>query len=123
GVERVLLCSGKVVWDLRAQRAKRSDQRTAILPVEQLYPLPADHITAELGRFSRLREVRWVQDEPRNMGAWPFMWTNLAPRLAEADAHGLVLTGVTRPAGSAPSVGSNARHLEQQRALIDEAFA
>ncbi|HET6729447.1 MAG TPA: multifunctional oxoglutarate decarboxylase/oxoglutarate dehydrogenase thiamine pyrophosphate-binding subunit/dihydrolipoyllysine-residue succinyltransferase subunit [Jiangellaceae bacterium] len=122
-VETVLLCSGKVVWDLRAERAKRSDERTAIVPVEQLYPLPADQIVAELGRFPRLRDVRWVQDEPRNMGAWPFMWLNLASRLGQVDGASLVLTGVTRPASSAPSVGSHARHLQQLRELVDEAFA
>jgi 2-oxoglutarate dehydrogenase E1 component len=122
-VETVLLCSGKVVWDLRAERAKRSDELTAIVPVEQLYPLPVDQIVAELGRFPRLRDVRWVQDEPRNMGAWPFMWLNLAPRLGQVEGASLVLTGVTRPGSSAPSVGSHARHLQQHRELLDEAFA
>ncbi|MGH8775985.1 MAG: multifunctional oxoglutarate decarboxylase/oxoglutarate dehydrogenase thiamine pyrophosphate-binding subunit/dihydrolipoyllysine-residue succinyltransferase subunit [Jiangellaceae bacterium] len=117
-VERLLLCSGKIVWDLLAERTKRSDERTAIVAVEQLYPLPAVEIVAELGRFADAREVRWVQDEPRNMGAWPFVALHLAPALRD-----IVLTGVTRPPGAAPSVGSHARHVEEQRNLMAEAFA
>jgi multifunctional 2-oxoglutarate metabolism enzyme len=117
-VTRVLLCSGKIVWDLRAERTKRSDERTAIVPVEQLYPLPLEQIVAEVGRFPGARQVRWVQDEPQNMGAWPFVALHLAPQL-----QGIELTGVTRPPGSTPSVGSHARHLEQQRQLMDDSFA
>jgi multifunctional 2-oxoglutarate metabolism enzyme len=117
-VDRVLLCSGKIVWDLRAERTKRSDDHTAIVPVEQLYPFPADEIVAEVGRLPGTKQVRWVQDEPHNMGAWPFVALHLAPQLS-----GVELVGVTRPAGSAPSVGSHARHVEQQRQLMDDSFA
>jgi 2-oxoglutarate dehydrogenase E1 component len=80
--------------------------------------LPADEIVAEVDRFSGVKQVRWVQDEPYNMGAWPFVALHLAPELS-----GVELTGVTRPAGSAPSVGSHVRHVEQQRQLMDDSFA
>ncbi|WP_026875164.1 multifunctional oxoglutarate decarboxylase/oxoglutarate dehydrogenase thiamine pyrophosphate-binding subunit/dihydrolipoyllysine-residue succinyltransferase subunit [Jiangella gansuensis] len=118
-VERVLLCSGKITWELLAERGKRSDERTAIIPVEQLYPLPADDIVRQLGEFPNLREVRWVQDEPENMGPWPFMALHLAPRLPQ---H-LPFTSVTRPASTSPAVGNHTVHIEQQKALHDAAFA
>ncbi|WP_298332396.1 multifunctional oxoglutarate decarboxylase/oxoglutarate dehydrogenase thiamine pyrophosphate-binding subunit/dihydrolipoyllysine-residue succinyltransferase subunit [Haloactinopolyspora sp.] len=118
-VERVMLCSGKIVWDLVAQRAERSDTRTAIIPVEQLYPLPVDDIKQRLAEFPNLREIRWVQDEPENMGAWPFMALQLSPHLPD----GVPFTGVTRPASTAPAVGNHSVHIEQQKLLHDAAFA
>ncbi|MGH8826942.1 MAG: multifunctional oxoglutarate decarboxylase/oxoglutarate dehydrogenase thiamine pyrophosphate-binding subunit/dihydrolipoyllysine-residue succinyltransferase subunit, partial [Jiangellaceae bacterium] len=117
-VERVLLCSGKITWDLMNARKTRSDDRTAIVRFEQLYPLPVEQVLAELAKFPALREVRWVQDEPENMGPWPFMALNLAPRLPE----GLTLTGITRPASTAPAVGTHSRHIEEQTELHDRAF-
>ncbi|MFW6091810.1 MAG: multifunctional oxoglutarate decarboxylase/oxoglutarate dehydrogenase thiamine pyrophosphate-binding subunit/dihydrolipoyllysine-residue succinyltransferase subunit, partial [Actinomycetota bacterium] len=117
-VERVLLCSGKIVWELRAEREKRSDDRTAILPVEQLYPLPATETKTELSRFPALREVRWVQDEPQNMGAWPFIALHLTPQL-----EGTRLTSVTRPASASPAVGSMSQHTSEQRELMERAFS
>jgi multifunctional 2-oxoglutarate metabolism enzyme len=116
-VERVLLCSGKVAWDLRAEREKRSDDRTAIVTVEQLYPLAAAEITAELEKYRSLGEVRWVQDEPRNMGGWPFMALNLTPHL-----DGRTLVPITRPESAAPAVGSISQHQTEHRQLMDEAF-
>ncbi|HEU4542499.1 MAG TPA: multifunctional oxoglutarate decarboxylase/oxoglutarate dehydrogenase thiamine pyrophosphate-binding subunit/dihydrolipoyllysine-residue succinyltransferase subunit, partial [Jiangellaceae bacterium] len=117
-VERILLCSGKIVWELRAEREKRSDARTAIVPVEQLYPLPAAQLAAELNRYPSLREVRWVQDEPRNMGAWPFMALNLPPHL---DGRSFIV--VSRSESSAPAVGSISQHQAEHRELLDQAFA
>jgi 2-oxoglutarate dehydrogenase E1 component len=117
-VERVLLCSGKIVWELRAERDKRSDTRTAIVPVEQLYPLQSALLAAELNRYPSLREVRWVQDEPRNMGAWPFMALNLPPHL-----DGRPFTAVPRPESPSPAVGSISQHQAEHRELMDQAFA
>ncbi|PSL06672.1 2-oxoglutarate dehydrogenase E1 component [Haloactinopolyspora alba] len=117
-VDRVLLCTGRITWDLLAQRSKRSDERTAILPVEQLYPLPVKDLTDKLSGYPNLREVRWVQDEPENMGAWPFMALHLAPEMPS----GVTLSGVTRPANTAPAVGNHAVHVEQQNELHDTAF-
>ncbi|MGH7268093.1 MAG: multifunctional oxoglutarate decarboxylase/oxoglutarate dehydrogenase thiamine pyrophosphate-binding subunit/dihydrolipoyllysine-residue succinyltransferase subunit, partial [Candidatus Rokuibacteriota bacterium] len=74
-VEKVLLCSGRVTWDLFEERRKQEgdDLRTAIVRFEQLYPRPVEELKTELGRYPNLREVRWVQDEPANMGPWPHM--------------------------------------------------
>jgi multifunctional 2-oxoglutarate metabolism enzyme len=116
-VERVLLCSGKIAWDLRAEREQRSDDRTAIVRFEQLYPLAVPEITRELKRFRSLREIRWVQDEPRNMGPWPFVALNLPTHL-----DGRELVPVTRAESSAPAVGSISQHQAEHRQLMDEAF-
>jgi multifunctional 2-oxoglutarate metabolism enzyme len=121
-VKQLILCSGKVRWDL--VNARRDDRSTAIAAVERLYPLPAKQIAAELSRYPNLTEVRWVQDEPLNQGAWPFMALNLPTALAEeVPGRNIELTPITRPASSAPSVGSAKVHEQQQRALLEAALA
>jgi multifunctional 2-oxoglutarate metabolism enzyme len=123
-VNLVLLCSGKIRWDLvnaRSQAGKEGE--VAIIPVERLYPLPGKDLVKQIRRFERVEELRWVQDEPVNQGAWPFMALNLPPRLAELEpGRTLRLTKVARPESSAPSVGSTAVHLQQQRTLMATAF-
>jgi multifunctional 2-oxoglutarate metabolism enzyme len=92
--------------------------------VERLYPLAAKDIAKQLRRFDRVEEVRWVQDEPANQGAWPFVALNLPQRLAELEPNRTWrLAKVTRPESSAPSVGSASVHLQQQRALMETALA
>jgi 2-oxoglutarate dehydrogenase E1 component len=118
-VRRVLLCSGKVAWDLTAERTKRQDAATAIVRVEQLYPLPVDELRAELERFPNASVVRWVQDEPANQGPWPFMGLALPERVLDD----VPLSLVARPESSAPAVGSHARHLSELRSLLEQAFA
>jgi 2-oxoglutarate decarboxylase len=124
-VKLVLLCTGKVRWDLvNARSSAGKDGEVAIIAVERLYPLPIKDLVKQLKRFEGVEELRWVQDEPGNQGAWPFMALNLPQRLAEADpGRTWRLTNVTRPESSAPSVGSASVHLQQQRALMEQAFA
>ena len=124
-VTSVILCSGKVRWDLVNRRAQEGkEQQVAIIPVERLYPLPANEIVAELRRYPGVREVRWVQDEPENQGAWPFMALNLPAALAEAAPDNQwSLVHITRPASSAPSVGSAKVHESQQQQLVTAALA
>jgi 2-oxoglutarate dehydrogenase E1 component len=119
-VHTLLLCSGRVTWDLVAELEKQ-DAGFALARVEQLYPLPAAEVLAEMSRYPRLREVRFVQDEPANQGPWPFMALNLAPVL-QRHAPGVPLTSVTRAESAAPSVGSLSVHSEQQRALLAQAL-
>ncbi len=122
-VTSVLLCSGKVRWDLANQRsASGLDGKVAIMSVERLYPLPGKQIAAYLSRFENVQEIRWVQDEPSNQGPWPFIALNLPPVLNEAMPNRWELTPVTRAASSAPAVGSAKVHEMQQRALMDAAF-
>jgi 2-oxoglutarate dehydrogenase E1 component len=121
GVNRVLLASGKVVYDLEAARDKAGDTATAIVRVEQLAPLPAKEIQAELAKYPGA-DVLWVQDEPQNQGAWPFMALNLPGALAEL-GDPRTLGVVSRPASASPATGSSKRHAEQQAELIAAAFA
>jgi 2-oxoglutarate dehydrogenase E1 component len=119
-VEKVLLCSGRITWDLMVERRKREgdNPRTAILRVEQLYPRPVEELKAELAKFPNLQEIRWVQDEPANMGAWPHMALHLTSDLA-----GTPFYRVSRPESSSPSVGQHSRHVEEQKALLTQAFS
>ncbi|WP_456609151.1 multifunctional oxoglutarate decarboxylase/oxoglutarate dehydrogenase thiamine pyrophosphate-binding subunit/dihydrolipoyllysine-residue succinyltransferase subunit [Blastococcus sp. SYSU DS0619] len=118
-VKRVLLCSGKVAYDLMAQRESEGTADTAIVRVEQLYPLPAEQIRAELERYPNASDVVWVQEEPANMGAWQFMAVNLPEELPE----GRKLRRVSRRASASPAVGSAKVHEVEQRKLVAEAFA
>ncbi|MFC7493740.1 MULTISPECIES: multifunctional oxoglutarate decarboxylase/oxoglutarate dehydrogenase thiamine pyrophosphate-binding subunit/dihydrolipoyllysine-residue succinyltransferase subunit [unclassified Nocardioides] len=117
-VDTLLLCSGRVTWDLMVERAKREDgERFAIARIEQLYPRPESEIRAEIARFPHLRAVRWVQDEPANMGPWPHYALNVWPHV---DAR---VELVSRPESSSPAVGTIKRHGEEQKDLVARAFA
>jgi 2-oxoglutarate dehydrogenase E1 component len=116
-VETLLLCSGRVTWDLMVDRGKRENgDAFAIGRVERLYPQPFDEIVAEIKKYPRLRTIRWVQDEPANMGPWPHYQLNVWPHLD------IRVEPVTRAASAAPSVGTVKRHVEEQKALLDRAF-
>jgi 2-oxoglutarate dehydrogenase E1 component len=119
-VEKLLLCSGRITWDLMVERKKREgdEPTTAIARLEQLYPRPVEEIKAELAKYPNLKEVRWVQDEPANMGPWPHMALNLTPELG-----GMPFYRVSRPESSSPSVGQHSRHVEEQKALVAQAFS
>ena len=118
-VTKVLLCSGRITWDLMVERGKREaeDPTTAIVRIEQLYPRPLEELKGELGRFPNLREVRWIQDEPANMGPAPHFRLNLFGQLD----HDVRV--IARPDSSSPSVGQHSRHVEEQKGLLDQAFA
>jgi 2-oxoglutarate dehydrogenase E1 component len=120
-VRRVVLCSGKVYYDLLEEQLRRhgdADVPTAILRVEQLYPWPAERIAALLSRFEATGTVAWCQEEPRNMGGWTFVLERL-PALLRKDQQ-LVYAG--RPASASPAAGSGRIHKQQQAALVTEAF-
>jgi 2-oxoglutarate dehydrogenase E1 component len=119
-VTRVLLASGKVIYDLEAERARRSDGTTAILRVEQLAPLPGAEIAQAIKAYPGA-EIIWVQDEPANQGAWPFMAMNLPPALAGL-GETRVLQVASRPASASPATGSSKKHALQQAQLISKAF-
>jgi 2-oxoglutarate dehydrogenase E1 component len=115
----VLLCSGKIAWELIAERTKREgdNPRTAIVRVEQLYPNPVEELRAAVGAFPNASDVRWVQDEPANQGPWPHV------ALHYGEAFEQAITPVTRVAMTAPSVGQHSRHLEEHKSLMQQAFA
>ncbi|MFI6565781.1 multifunctional oxoglutarate decarboxylase/oxoglutarate dehydrogenase thiamine pyrophosphate-binding subunit/dihydrolipoyllysine-residue succinyltransferase subunit [Streptomyces sp. NPDC050534] len=115
-VTRVLLCSGKVFYDLDAHRNASDSADTAIVRLERLYPFPEEELAAELARFPAAADVRWVQEEPENQGPWPF----LAPRLYRSAER--PVDCVSRPAAPAPAVGSSRRHGLEQQAVVASAF-
>lgn len=117
GIGRVLLCSGKVFHDLDAHRRTSGRTDTAVVRLERLYPFPGDEVRAALAGYPAGAEVRWVQEEPANQGAWTFV----APRLGGL-TDGAV-SCVSRPAASAPAVGSARRHAAEQEDLVRRAFS
>ncbi|MFI6521746.1 multifunctional oxoglutarate decarboxylase/oxoglutarate dehydrogenase thiamine pyrophosphate-binding subunit/dihydrolipoyllysine-residue succinyltransferase subunit [Spirillospora sp. NPDC050679] len=117
GVKRVLLTTGKIYYDVAAARDAAGANDTAVVRVERLYPPPVDEIKAELAKYPNHEEVVWVQDEPANQGAWPFMALKLPHHI-----EGLRLKRVSRPAASSPAVGSNKLHLAEQEALLARLF-
>ena len=118
-VKRVLVCSGKVYFDLVNARKERGQNDTAIIRVEQLYPFPHKAFAAELKKFPNLLEVVWAQDEPQNQGPWFQIQHNIFENMEQ----GQKLAYVGRPASAAPAVGYYDKHYAQQKALLDGAFA
>ncbi|MCZ7378633.1 multifunctional oxoglutarate decarboxylase/oxoglutarate dehydrogenase thiamine pyrophosphate-binding subunit/dihydrolipoyllysine-residue succinyltransferase subunit [Micromonospora sp. WMMC250] len=116
-VKRVLLCSGKVYYDLFQARQERGVTDTAILRIEQLYPLPVEEIRAALAQYPNAEDFAWVQEEPANQGAWSFVALNLLEHLTNVR-----LRRISRPAAAAPAVGSAKTHEVEQTALIEAAL-
>ncbi|MFW2513150.1 multifunctional oxoglutarate decarboxylase/oxoglutarate dehydrogenase thiamine pyrophosphate-binding subunit/dihydrolipoyllysine-residue succinyltransferase subunit [Demequina sp. SO4-13] len=115
GVDRVLLCSGKVYYDLAAYREKTGDTSTAIVRLEQLYPLDHEGLQEAIAPYGDAKLV-WVQEEPRNQGAWSYLSMTLPPLM------GRTVKGVTRSAAASPASGLSSRHQEEQGDLVNRAF-
>ncbi len=115
-VRRVLLCSGKIYYDLAEKRRAGQRDEVAVVRVERLYPLPVREIAAALARYPDASEIVWVQEEPVNMGAWPYM----AMHLPAAIGRGLGLIGL--PESSAPAQGSAKTHAAEHAALVAAAL-
>ena len=125
-VRKVVFCTGKVYYDLEAERTKRGVTDTAILRLERLYPLPGAELQAEIAKFPNAEKYLWAQEEPANQGAWPFIALNLIDHLdlaVGADIpHGERLRRISRPHSSSPAVGSKKRHEQEQAQLVSEVF-
>jgi 2-oxoglutarate dehydrogenase E1 component len=117
-VTRVLLASGKVAYDLAAARDAAHADHAAIVRVEQLYPLREDRILQEISRYGAAEEVVWVQEEPRNMGAWSYFDLRFAP-LVRGTLH---WSCVSRPVSASPAAGSATRHRLEQEMLVRQAL-
>jgi 2-oxoglutarate dehydrogenase E1 component len=117
-VKRVICCSGKVAYDLIRRRDEKKAWDVAILRVEQLYPFPHKAFAAEMKRFPNATEVVWCQDEPQNQGAWFFVQHYIHENMLDEQRLGYA----GRPASASPAVGYAHLHLEQQKALLDQAF-
>ncbi len=118
-VKRVIACSGKVYYDLVKARAEKKQSDVAILRVEQLYPFPHKAFAAEMKKYPNATDVVWCQDEPQNQGAWFFVQHQIHENMLEGQKLGYA----GRPASASPAVGYAHLHQEQQKALLDQAFA
>ena len=121
GIKRVVLCSGKVYYDLLLERERRAVKDVYILRVEQLFPFPRHALIEEIGRFPAA-EIVWCQEEPRNMGAWTYMLEPLEEVLVELGHETPRPRYAGRPAAASPATGLASRHAAEQQALVDEAL-
>jgi 2-oxoglutarate dehydrogenase E1 component len=117
-VTRVVLCSGKIYYELMAHRREQKITNTAIIRLEQMYPFPEEKLDAELAKWPKLKEVVWCQEEPRNQGCW--YW--LASRHHLKTALDVDLFLISRPAAASPAVGYYTKHNAQQKAVVEGAF-
>ncbi|MDP9234365.1 MAG: multifunctional oxoglutarate decarboxylase/oxoglutarate dehydrogenase thiamine pyrophosphate-binding subunit/dihydrolipoyllysine-residue succinyltransferase subunit [Actinomycetota bacterium] len=117
-VQRILFCSGKIAYDLKAQRDERNAP-VAVVRVEQLYPFPHGQLLEIFERYPNATGLRWVQEEPENMGAWFFMRQWLARRLPER----LTLDYVARPESASPATGSARVHEQEEEDIFEAAFS
>jgi 2-oxoglutarate dehydrogenase, E1 component len=120
-IRRVVLCTGKVYYDLYEEREKRGIDDIYLLRVEQLYPFPARALINELSRFKNA-EIVWCQEEPKNMGAWTFIEPYLEWVLQHIDAKYKRARYAGRPASASPATGLMSKHLEQLAALLEDAL-
>jgi len=118
-VTRLVICSGKVYYDLVKQRTEKKIGDVAIIRLEQLYPFPHKALTAELKKYPKLEEIIWCQDEPQNQGAWFFVQHNILENMSD----GMKLAYAGRPASASPACGYAHLHQEQQKSLLNTAFA
>ena len=121
-IRRVVLCSGKVYYDLYEEREKRGIDDVYLLRVEQLYPFPVKALAQELSRFKNA-DVVWCQEEPKNMGSWTFVEPYLEWVLSHAGSKVKRARYAGRPASAATATGLMSKHLAQLQAFLDEAFA
>ena len=120
-IRRVVMCSGKVYYDLYDEREKRGVDDIYILRIEQLYPFPTKALITELSRFKQA-EMMWCQEEPRNMGAWFFVDTFLQWVLNQIGAKHRTMRYAGRPASASTAVGQLSKHLAQLKQFLDEAL-
>jgi 2-oxoglutarate dehydrogenase E1 component len=118
-VKRVIACSGKVYYDLVKHREAKGADDVAIIRVEQLYPFPHKAFAAELKKYPNATDIVWCQDEPQNQGAWFFIQHNIHENMQDGQKLGYA----GRAASASPAVGYSHLHQDQQKALIEAAFA
>jgi len=122
GVTRLLLCSGKVYYDLVKARDERKDDSIAIVRLEQLYPFPFDELANLVGKLPKLAEVYWVQEEPRNAGAWHYMFPRLHDLASSRSQQQVKLGYIGRAEAASPATGFPKTHEIEQQLIIEEAI-
>jgi 2-oxoglutarate dehydrogenase E1 component len=113
-VRRIVFCTGRLYYDLLAQR--RDD--VALVRVEELYPWPHDNVAQIVDSYPAIEDVVWAQEEPKNMGAWSFVW----PRLRVSTGNAITVRYIGRPERASPAEGYSAHHTREQKRIVDEVF-
>lgn len=122
-VKRVILCTGKIYYELEEEREKNAnDGTTAILRVEQLYPFPAEQISQAVKQYSNLKQIIWAQEEPRNMGAYTFVASRLQDIFSDLAGKGVGFRYVGRTDRASPAIGSPKVHQQEQAEIIKGCF-
>ncbi|NLA28469.1 MAG: multifunctional oxoglutarate decarboxylase/oxoglutarate dehydrogenase thiamine pyrophosphate-binding subunit/dihydrolipoyllysine-residue succinyltransferase subunit, partial [Propionibacterium sp.] len=123
-VERILICSGKIRWDLVQQREQMGlTSKVAILTLERLFPLANRELAAELARYPQVKDIRWVQDEPSNQGPWEFLQLHFVPAMTEQLGREFIIRPFARPIAAAASTGSSAVHKTEEEKLLVAALS
>jgi len=117
-VRRIVMCSGKVYYDLLTRRREEEIDDIAVVRVEQLYPFPYTQLKDEVHKYPNAQEYIWCQEEPRNQGAW----YNIKHRLERVVGENNGLRYAGRPASPSPAVGYHSRHIKQQRRLVADSL-
>jgi 2-oxoglutarate dehydrogenase E1 component len=120
-IKKIILCSGKVFYDLQNKKIQDKKEHIAIVRIEQLYPFPYDDLEECLKKYKNVEEIFWCQEEPANQGAW-FSHRHRLQRVLDRLGSGKEISMVSRPPAAAPAVGMMKLHLEQQNNLIEEAL-
>jgi 2-oxoglutarate dehydrogenase E1 component len=121
-VRRLVLCSGKVAYDLMEAREKERLEDVSVVRLEQLYPFPGEPLAARLEKMTSLEEVVWCQEEPKNNGAWFFVEGKIEAALTAAGHQGKRASYAGRDAAASPATGLASRHKQQQEALVAAAL-
>lgn len=121
-IRRLVLCSGKVAYDLIEKRDEEGLEDVSIVRIEQLYPFPGEALALRLGRMTNLEDVIWCQEEPKNNGAWFFVESKIEETLASAGHQGMRPRYAGREVAASPATGLAKRHEEQQRCLVSMAL-
>ena len=121
-IARVVLCSGKVYYDLLEERLKAGIKDTYVLRLEQLAPFPAEALADELRRFKNAKQVVWCQEEPENMGGWTFVDRQIEAVLGDIGHRVKRPLYAGRPASASPATGLHSRHIAEQKALVEQAL-
>jgi len=120
-VEQLILCSGKVYYELVEEQTKQKDpSRFAIVRIEQLYPFPTKMLSSLLTKYKKAKNIVWTQEEPMNNGAWSFVFFKLQNLIK--DMKGVTLTYAGRDERSSPAVGATYKHKQEQQKLLEDAF-
>ncbi len=121
-IKRLVLCSGKVAYDLIEARDKAGLKDVSIVRIEQLYPFPGEPLAVRLKRMTNLKDVVWCQEEPKNNGSWFFVESHIEQSLTDAGHAGMRPSYAGRDASASPATGLAKRHIEQQEKLVAEAL-